>query len=96
MSFTSFSSLRTSPNFLSCVDLADTVVIALTKDEQQTAKRQRATSFIFSVSAAGNRKSLFKRFTGNANSCVAYLFILILGDTGKPLILSWKAAKTDV
>lgn len=48
--FTSRSCLRTSCNFLSSGPI---VGIVLTKDQQQTAKAQRATSFIFSVSAAG-------------------------------------------
>lgn len=39
---------------------------------------------------------LIERFTGNADHCVTYLFILIPEETGKPLVESWKAAETGV
>lgn len=37
---------------------------------------------------------LIERFTGNADQCVTYLFILIPEETGKPLVENWKAAET--
>lgn len=60
LDFTAFSCLRTSCNFfLSIVLFAD----VLAKEQQKTAKTQNATSFIFSVSAAGTRspKDAFRK-----------------------------------
>lgn len=63
LSFTTFNCLRTSFNFLLCVVLLVQFVDMLATDQQQTAKRQNATSFIFSVSAAGTRspKDAFRK-----------------------------------
>lgn len=59
LSLTAPNCLRTSSNFLLCCS----VLVLLASEEQQTAKRQNAISFIFSVSAAGTRspKDAFRK-----------------------------------
>ena len=90
----SFICLRTSSNFLICNGTSGLFVVVLAKEPQQTAKRQKTTNFIFSVWAPDHQKKLFEfRFTGNADSCVAYLFIHIPEDLGKPLAENWKSCR---
>lgn len=88
---TLFTCFRTSSKFLFCMSVDE-----LDAEMQQAAKRQKTTNFILSEWAADHQKMLFWRFTGNADGRVAYLFIRIPEDTGKPLAESWKAAETGV
>lgn len=62
----------------------------------QKGKAQPASYSQFQQKAPDHQKILFERFAGNADSCVAYRFILIPEDTGKPLAESWKAAEPAV
>lgn len=62
----------------------------------QKDKTQPASYSQCQWQAPGHQRMLIERFTGNADQCVAYLFIRIPEETGKPLVESWKAAETGV
>lgn len=63
LAFTVFNCLRTSCNFLLCKFWLFAFADMLSKDQQQSAKRQNATSFIFSGAVADTRlpKDVFRK-----------------------------------
>lgn len=83
--FTTFNCLRTSSNFSDVLSVL--FVATVDRDQQKTANRQNATSFISLVSAAGTGSPRCFSKDLQLMQTVASLtfFILIPEETGKPL-----------